>query len=99
MESPRIGPALKLNLLVCVLIFLKAEGFFVPITYVENAVAKGAGEILFLYLILVNFNFTISSNVYNSWEVEVSHILQFVWMGARQLTTLIRDLDQGLITG
>lgn len=29
------------------------------------------------------------------WEVEFSHIFQFVWMGAHQLTTLIRDLDQG----
>ncbi|XP_054823985.1 pectin acetylesterase 8-like [Prosopis cineraria] len=42
MESGRISQVLKLNLLVFLLILLKTEGFFVPITYIENAVAKGA---------------------------------------------------------
>ncbi|KAK7262746.1 hypothetical protein RJT34_30326 [Clitoria ternatea] len=40
MESPRISQ--WLNLLVCVLLLLKAEGDFVPITIVEKAVSKGA---------------------------------------------------------
>ncbi|KAJ1412441.1 Pectinacetylesterase/NOTUM [Sesbania bispinosa] len=40
MESGRI--TLWLNLLVCAIILLKAEGDFVPITLVENAVSKGA---------------------------------------------------------
>ncbi|KAJ4960541.1 hypothetical protein NE237_020451 [Protea cynaroides] len=31
-----------LNLLICILITLKADGFYVGITYVENAVVKGA---------------------------------------------------------
>lgn len=30
--------------LIWVLIFLKVEGYFVDITYVEDAVAKGAGK-------------------------------------------------------
>lgn len=33
-----------LNLLVCALILLKTEGFPVDITYLQSAVAKGAGE-------------------------------------------------------
>lgn len=33
-----------LHTLVVVLILLKVEGFYVGITYIENAVAKGAGE-------------------------------------------------------
>jgi len=33
-----------LNLVGCVLLLLKAEGAFVPLTLVENAVSKGAGE-------------------------------------------------------
>lgn len=33
-----------LSLLLFALLFLKTEGFNVGITYVENAVAKGAGE-------------------------------------------------------
>ncbi|XP_061352231.1 pectin acetylesterase 8-like [Gastrolobium bilobum] len=40
MESTRISQ--WLNLLVSVLLFLKAEGLFVPITYLENAESKGA---------------------------------------------------------
>jgi len=32
-----------LNLLVCALLLLIAEASYVPITYVQNAVAKGAG--------------------------------------------------------
>lgn len=42
MERTRMGQCL--SLLVCVLLLLKAEGISVPITYVETAVAKGAGE-------------------------------------------------------
>jgi hypothetical protein len=34
----------SLNLLLCTLLLLKTEGFNVGITYVQNAVAKGAGE-------------------------------------------------------
>ena len=51
MERTRINQ--RLNLLVCVLLFLKAEGLkaerspFVPITYLEDAVSKGAGEKIF----------------------------------------------------
>lgn len=33
-----------LNLLLCALLLLKTEGVNVGITYVQNAVAKGAGE-------------------------------------------------------
>lgn len=32
-----------LSLLVCGLILLRAEGSFIDITYVKNAVSKGAG--------------------------------------------------------
>ncbi|KAK4252615.1 hypothetical protein QN277_014362 [Acacia crassicarpa] len=42
MENARMSQVLKFNFLVFLLILLKAEGFFVPITYIENAVAKGA---------------------------------------------------------
>lgn len=37
-----------LNLVVCVLLLLKAEGSLVPLTLVENALSKGAGEELYL---------------------------------------------------
>jgi len=43
MESTKLGQWLKLNLLVIVLVLLKAEADFVPTTIVQNAVAKGAG--------------------------------------------------------
>jgi len=33
-----------LSVLICVVLLLKAEGVPVGITFVENAVAKGAGE-------------------------------------------------------
>lgn len=36
-------------LVVCSLAILKAEGLFVNITFVRNAVARGAGEI-FIYI-------------------------------------------------
>ncbi|CAI8588353.1 unnamed protein product [Vicia faba] len=42
MESTRLGQWLKLNLLVFVLVLLKAEAGYVPITYVKSAVTKGA---------------------------------------------------------
>ena len=42
MESARISQ--WLNLLVCVLLLLKAEGSLVPLILVENAESKGAGE-------------------------------------------------------
>jgi len=44
-----------LSVLICVLLLLKAEGVPVGITFVENAVAKGAGEkfLLFLGLFIV----------------------------------------------
>lgn len=32
------------SLLVCALMLLKAQGFSVPITYVENGVVEGAGR-------------------------------------------------------
>ena len=41
MANGRLGQWLQM--LVCVLILLKTEGFYVGITYVQNAVAKGAG--------------------------------------------------------
>jgi hypothetical protein len=41
MENTRLGQ--WLNLLVFVLVWLKAEAAYVPITYVHNAVLKGAG--------------------------------------------------------
>lgn len=50
MESARITQ--WLNTLVCVLLLLKAEGNFVPITQVENAVSKGAGKEFLLFLII-----------------------------------------------
>ncbi|CAL5392989.1 unnamed protein product [Camellia sinensis] len=40
MANGRLGQWLQM--LVCVLILLKTEGFYVGITYVQNAVAKGA---------------------------------------------------------
>ncbi|CAL5365043.1 unnamed protein product [Camellia sinensis] len=40
MANGRLGQWLQM--LVCVLIFLKTEGFYVGITYVQNAFAKGA---------------------------------------------------------
>lgn len=40
MESTRTGQ--WLNLLACLLLLLKAEASYVPITLVRNAVAKGA---------------------------------------------------------
>ncbi|KAI4327915.1 hypothetical protein L6164_020324 [Bauhinia variegata] len=40
MVGTRIGQ--WLSLLACIVLLLKAEGYFVEITYVENAVAKGA---------------------------------------------------------
>lgn len=43
MESTRLSQWLKLNLLVFVLVLLKAEAAYVPISYVHNAVIKGAG--------------------------------------------------------
>lgn len=43
MESTKLGQWLKLNLLVILLVLLKAEADFVPTTIVQNAVAKGAG--------------------------------------------------------
>ena len=43
MVAARMGQ--WLNLLVCALILLKADGFNVGITYVENAVVKGACKI------------------------------------------------------
>lgn len=56
-----------LSLLVCLLILLKAESHPVEITFVQNAVAKGAGEknqnrVFFFSFILpcqflLNFNF------------------------------------------
>lgn len=42
MVNTRLGQ--WLNLLACLLVLLKAEGIPVGITYVQNAVAKGAGE-------------------------------------------------------
>lgn len=42
MERARLGQ--WLSLLVCVVILLKAESFPVGITYLESAVAKGAGK-------------------------------------------------------
>ncbi|AES96880.1 pectin acetylesterase 8 [Medicago truncatula] len=42
MESTKLGQWLKLNLLVILLVLLKAEADFVPTTIVQNAVAKGA---------------------------------------------------------
>jgi hypothetical protein len=43
MESTRLCQWLKLNFLVIVLVILKAEAGFAPITIVQSAVAKGAG--------------------------------------------------------
>ncbi|KAL7175175.1 hypothetical protein ACSBR2_028890 [Camellia fascicularis] len=40
MANGRLGQWLQM--LVCVLILLKTEGFYIGITYVQNAVAKGA---------------------------------------------------------
>uniref|UniRef100_A0A2P2LP69 Pectin acetylesterase 8-like n=1 Tax=Rhizophora mucronata TaxID=61149 RepID=A0A2P2LP69_RHIMU len=38
------GSGRWLSVLACFLLFLKTDGLYVPITYVKNAVAKGAGE-------------------------------------------------------
>lgn len=48
MVNARLGQ--WLYLLVAVLILLKTEGFYVGITYVENAVAKGAGDFSFFFV-------------------------------------------------
>ena len=50
MKSTRM--AKWLSLLVFVLLLLKAEGISVGITYVQSAVAKGAGEDFLLYLVI-----------------------------------------------
>lgn len=42
MVASRLGQLLIL--LVCGLIILKTDGYYVDITYVDSAVAKGAGE-------------------------------------------------------
>lgn len=42
MKTSRMGQ--WLSVLICVVLLLKAEGVPVGITFVENAVAKGAGE-------------------------------------------------------
>lgn len=78
MESTRIGQWLNL-LVACVLLLLKADASYVPITYVQNAVAKGAGEEFLLCLILVNFTYfalhlmlIIFNNVYNNnWKIGI----------------------------
>ena len=49
MEITRIGQ--WLSLLICVLLLLQTEGVPVGITFVENAVAKGAGEKFLLFLL------------------------------------------------
>lgn len=47
-----------LSLVICtLLLLLKAEGVAVPITYVQSAVAKGAGKELLLSLITKNIKF------------------------------------------
>lgn len=45
-----------LSLLLCLLLLLKAEGVAVPITFVQSAVAKGAGEKFLLCLMIRNMN-------------------------------------------
>jgi len=44
-----------------------------------------------LNLMLIIFN--------DIWDIEIQHIMQFVWMGVHQLIILIGDLDQGLTIG
>lgn len=52
------------SLLVCALMLLKVQGYSVPITYVENGVAEGAGRsvhsyssfVIFYYCALYLFN-------------------------------------------
>lgn len=52
MVNTRLGQ--WLSLLVCLLVLLTAEGIPVGITYVQNAVAKGAGEKNWCTSILTN---------------------------------------------
>lgn len=43
-----------LSVLICALLLLKAEGISVPITYVQSAVPKGAGEEVLLCVMMGN---------------------------------------------
>lgn len=60
MANARLGQ--WLYLLVVVLILLKTEGFFVGITYVDNAVAKGAGDFSFLFVFRIKLEYILTSN-------------------------------------
>lgn len=91
MFNTRLGQ--WLNLLVCSLMLLRADAIPVGITYVENAVAKGAGNansdcsLIFLFS-----NFPRS---YSSLPSYFNHTLLFqqsAWTEAHQLTTFLRDL-------
>lgn len=52
---------LWLNILVFVLMVLKTEGYYVGITYVENAAAKGAGKKFFHLLAYFSVDFCCTS--------------------------------------
>jgi hypothetical protein len=43
MKNTRLSQWLKLNILVFVLVLLKVEAGYVPITLLKSAVSKGAG--------------------------------------------------------
>jgi hypothetical protein len=59
------------SLVICTLLLLKAaEGVTVPITFVQSAVAKGAGKGVLVLLCLIMENLTMSV-LYNNCEIDV----------------------------
>jgi len=57
------------SLVICTLLLLKAaEGVTVPITYVQSAVAKGAGKEVLVCLIMENLSVCV---LYNNCEIDV----------------------------
>ncbi|KAK9185852.1 hypothetical protein WN943_026211 [Citrus x changshan-huyou] len=77
------------SLLVCALMLLKAQGFSVPITYVENGVAEGA-VCLDGSPPAYHFDKGFGAGI-NNWLVfvEVTNVLPYLHMFAIAVPTLI----------
>lgn len=80
-----------LHLLMYAVIVVETESIYVNITYVRNAVAKGAGEDFFRAKFFVFLN-----DFYLHFYVILS---QFVLMEVHQHTILIGDMELGIVVG
>lgn len=80
------------------MLLLGAEGINVGITYLTEAVAKGAGELPFIYSVVVFSIFLIRVECFPSlfplcwwfFDLDLNYYLQSAWMEVLQLTTSAR---------